>query len=106
MFFDMKIRIPNEHLYMKLLKAIDEAPSIPPCQTTDPEIWYSEKGDVGFNYRVAKEFCGQCPVVNECGKYALEANEMDGIWGGLTPKQRQQMRAARDRTTRRYHWTR
>ncbi len=88
---------------MKLLKAIDEAPTIPPCQTTDPEIWYSEKGDVGFNYRIAKEFCSQCPVIEECAKYAIEANEADGIWGGLGPKQRQQMRAAKERTLRKYH---
>lgn len=88
---------------MKLLKAIDEAPTIPPCQTTDPEIWYSEKGDVGFNYRIAKEFCAQCPVIEECAKYAIEANEADGIWGGLGPKQRQQMRAAKERTLRKYH---
>ena len=102
MFHYMKIRIPNEHLYMKLLKAIDEAPTIPPCQTTDPEIWYSEKGDVGFNYRKAKEFCSQCPVIDQCAKYAIEANEMDGIWGGLAPKERQNMRAAKARVQAKY----
>lgn len=97
MFHYMKIRIPNEHLYMKLLKAIDEAPSIPPCQTTDPELWYSDKNDVGLTYRQAREFCTQCPVMVQCANYAIEAGEADGVWGGLTPRDRMKMRAAKGR---------
>jgi len=93
----MKIRIPNEHLYMKLLAAIDKAPSIPPCQTTDPEIWYSDKEDVGLTYRLAREFCGQCPVMHQCANYAIEAGETDGVWGGLTPRERLKLRAADNR---------
>jgi hypothetical protein len=91
----MKIHIPNEHLYAKLLKAIDEAPSIPPCQVTDPEIWYSEHGETGNGYRVAKKLCGQCPVVMQCAAYAIEADEIEGCWGGLSPRERQKMRSAR-----------
>lgn len=94
MFQLMKIHIPNDALYIKLQKAIDEAPVIPPCQVTDPDLWYPDKDEVGFQYRMAKKLCGQCPVVTMCGQYAITAGEQDGIWGGLTPKERQRMRAA------------
>ena len=88
----MKLEIPVPTLYLKLQKAIEDAPSIPPCQTTDPEIWYVDKGEVGGSYRLAKQLCSQCPVVQECAEYAIRTGEPDGCWGGLTPRERMQMR--------------
>ena len=79
---------------MKLQKAIDEAPAIPPCQVTDPEIWYAEKQEIGNQYRLAKQLCTQCPVVNECATYAIAAPEVEGCWGGLSPRERMAMRKA------------
>lgn len=35
----------------------------------------------------AKSFCSGCPVQRQCLNYALFYNE-DGIWGGLTEKER------------------
>jgi WhiB family redox-sensing transcriptional regulator len=84
----MKIHIPAEHLYMKLQKAIDNAPVIPPCQVTDPEIWYAEKQEIGNQYRLAKKLCQECPVIRQCGEYALVAQEMEGCWGGMSPRER------------------
>jgi hypothetical protein len=81
-----------EQLYLALAKAIEEAPSIPPCQTTDPEVWFADYEDVGNQYRVAKKLCGQCPVKNECLEYALESYEPYGIWGGLSPRERVRIR--------------
>jgi WhiB family redox-sensing transcriptional regulator len=87
----MKIVITQEHLYIKLQKAIDQAPTIPPCQVTDPDVWYAEKDQIGNQYRLAKQMCTQCPVIRECADYAIEAQEMEGCWGGLSPRERMAM---------------
>lgn len=39
-------------------------------------------------YDQAAKLCIGCPVVNQCLQYAIDHREMDGIWGGTTPKQR------------------
>ena len=83
-------------LYIKLQEAIEAAPTIPPCQVTDPEIWFAEKGDWQATY-MAKELCSKCPVKDLCLQYALETNEYSGVWGGVTPRERMRMRAARER---------
>jgi WhiB family redox-sensing transcriptional regulator len=88
----MKISNTPDQLYTKLEKAIKEAPVIPPCQVTDPELWFAEREDNGNHYRIAKKLCQQCPVVNECLEYAIKAGEQDGVWGGLAPRERQQIR--------------
>lgn len=94
MFCRMKISFTPDQLYTKLEKAIAEAPVIPPCQTTDPDIWFAEREEYGNHYRIAKQLCNQCPVINDCLEYALRAGEQEGVWGGLSPRERQRMRTA------------
>jgi len=43
--------------------------------------------------RFAKGVCSTCPVKALCLTYALEAKEESGIWGGLTAKERQDLRS-------------
>ena len=71
-----------------------EAPS---CATIGGDFWFpdnetpfSSSHDAGF----AKSICGGCPHRRECREWGI-ANEAHGIWGGLTPRARQQIR--RDR---------
>ena len=78
--------------YEALAEAIAQAPSIPPCQTSDPEVWYSDITTGVHEYRMAKKLCGVCPVRTECLTYAMKANERFGIWGGLTSTERQALR--------------
>jgi WhiB family redox-sensing transcriptional regulator len=40
----------------------------------------------------AKQVCGQCPVKAECLAYALDSREAYGIWGGLDPDERRDLR--------------
>lgn len=91
-----------QQLYLKLQKEIEEAPIIPPCQTTDPELWFgiptADYESAAFSYKEAKKLCGFCPVQNTCLAYALEANEPEGVWGGLNPHERRKMRWAAERT--------
>lgn len=62
------------------------------CAQTDPELFFPEKGEAP---RDAKRICEKCPVRIECQEYALQNNELFGIWGGLTPRERRRIRAAR-----------
>jgi len=79
--------------YLKLAKAIQDAPYAPPCMVTDPELWFASNEDEHTMPRVAKKFCEECPVRQQCLEYALKVNEQYGVWGGLTAKERQALRA-------------
>lgn len=76
-----------EQLYLTLAEAIRNAEENPPCQETDPEAWFLEQSDVGVSRRV-KALCESCPVVKECGEFAIANHEQFGIWGGMTPRER------------------
>jgi len=39
----------------------------------------------------AKAECRRCPVAAECLNYALRNGEKEGIWGGLTPEERENL---------------
>lgn len=51
----------------------------------------------GENTNKAKAICDTCPVQPECLHHALTQPEKHGIWGGTTPRQRQQIRMAKRR---------
>ncbi len=42
--------------------------------------------------KVATDICGGCEVIDDCLAYALDANEPYGIWGGLTTRERRDLR--------------
>ena len=55
------------------------------CAQVDGDIFFPPKnGSPG----PAKMVCGQCPVIGECRLYALTNRLQDGVWGGLTPRER------------------
>lgn len=43
----------------------------------------------------AKQVCASCPVQAECLEYAIDANEIHGVWGGLGQRDRQRLRRER-----------
>ena len=43
----------------------------------------------------AKAICAACPVIGQCLERAIKVGEPDGVWGGLTPRERD---ATRDRS--------
>lgn len=47
---------------------------------------------------LAKAECHQCPVMAFCASWALEAGEVDGVSGGMTPAEK--AAAIRHRSTR------
>lgn len=64
----------------------------PVCQEIDGELWFPEAGGESYELRQAKKICSECPVQLLCAQYALVADEAYGIWGGLTPNQRDDIR--------------
>lgn len=60
------------------------------CAQTDPEAFYpDEHGSV----EAAKAVCAACPVLAQCGAYALETKQRFGVWGGMSAYERQKIRA-------------
>lgn len=76
------------------------------CIEEDPELWfgphvcsdecdgkrgcYIAKSEEGRFRRiqVAKNICRSCPIVKECGDWALDTRQPFGIWGGMTERDR------------------
>ncbi len=56
-----------------------------PCAEGYAEHWFPE-GSPTDDY--AAKLCAGCPVLQQCGDFALRTGETDGIWGGMTPRQR------------------
>ena len=54
------------------------------CGQTDPDIFSSpDPADI----LAAKQICGRCPVLRDCHAYAA-ANEVNGVCGGLSERER------------------
>jgi WhiB family redox-sensing transcriptional regulator len=43
----------------------------------------------------AKAVCSSCPVIQRCLRWALEAREPYGVWGGLSVDEREALIAKR-----------
>jgi WhiB family redox-sensing transcriptional regulator len=86
----------EDKLYTALGKAIAEAPSIPPCMTSDPDAWFPNM-NTGRSKEIVnvKMLCAQCPVRKQCLAYAMANPDLQGIWGGLGPQERWRLRASR-----------
>lgn len=59
------------------------------CFGKDPEIWFSDERQ---DKRLAISICIECPVQEQCLEYALTHRIPFGIWGAMTPHQRDRFR--------------
>lgn len=71
-----------------------------PCKNY-PDLWFASADDgrpikeVRADTAQAKWLCvNHCPVWKQCQEYALARVEA-GVWGGLTERERREIRAAR-----------
>lgn len=55
----------------------------------DPDVFYPADGSRGTK---ARRICDRCPVRAECLEYALASDEEFGIWGGLDPRERRNLK--------------
>ena len=64
------------------------------CRSADPDLFFpiSQSGPAAMQIRRAKAVCAQCAVRPECLRYALAADPLQGVWGGLSEEERRLMR--------------
>lgn len=64
------------------------------CRTQDPDLFFPA-GTTGHwltQTEAAKAVCRTCPVMNTCLNWAMNQGQQDGIWGGTTKKERENLR--------------
>lgn len=73
-----------------------------PCRNNDPEMWFAESDSKALTAEQleAKRLCDTCPVRLACLEKAFDNHEEWGIWGGLTPKERRDIRPKQKRSQR------
>ncbi|SDP21196.1 Transcription factor WhiB [Streptomyces sp. cf386] len=59
------------------------------CAQTGADFFFPEPGS---SVREAKRICGLCPIRSTCLEYALDNDERFGVWGGLSEKERLELR--------------
>ncbi|MFE9095705.1 WhiB family transcriptional regulator [Streptomyces sp. NPDC007264] len=59
------------------------------CAQTGADFFFPEPGS---SVREAKRICGLCGIRSACLAYALENDERFGVWGGLSEKERMNLR--------------
>ena len=67
------------------------------CRGVDPQIFHPSEEDEAAA-AVAKDICGLCTVREPCLEYAITSREHDGVWGGLTARERRRLIRQRRRT--------
>lgn len=70
------------------------------CAQSDPELWFDladrwKPTPTGEREPIAKSICRRCPVQVECLRHALDDPSLEGIWGGLTTRDRKALRRLR-----------
>ncbi|MEU0691710.1 WhiB family transcriptional regulator [Streptomyces uncialis] len=59
------------------------------CAQTGSEFFFPEPGS---SVREAKRICRMCDMREACLRYALANDERFGVWGGLSEKERLDLR--------------
>ncbi|TLK47403.1 WhiB family transcriptional regulator [Glutamicibacter sp. V16R2B1] len=57
------------------------------CRGADPDMFTAE-GETGPLVDAAKKVCAGCPVAVSCLHWALSRREPEGVWAGMTVKER------------------
>ena len=65
------------------------------CLGVRPSVFFPERGDVAAVTK-AKQICAGCPVRPDCLDTHL--GERDGVWGGMSARERKALRAEREAT--------
>jgi WhiB family transcriptional regulator, redox-sensing transcriptional regulator len=71
------------------------------CAQVDPDLFFElstsryEMKAQAERVSAAKAVCAECPVKAECLELALANDERYGIWGGLTERERREVKRRR-----------
>ena len=68
--------------------------SLSACRGEDPEMFFPSARTVTVFVQLAraKAICAQCPVTDECLRFALTTGQQYGVWGGTSEEERKSMR--------------
>lgn len=64
------------------------------CLDADPEAFFPDRGG---DVSPAKRLCRVCPVRAECLDYAVSTNQLYGVWGGMSERERTRQRRRQNR---------
>ena len=69
------------------------------CLSADPDLFFpiSARGPAEQQIAKAKLICAGCAVRLECLEFAMNHDQLFGIWGGTTPEDRQRERRRKRR---------
>ena len=64
------------------------------CRFADPDLFFpiSQSGPAATQIRRAKAVCAECAVRSDCLRYALAADPVHGVWGGMSEQERRLLR--------------
>ena len=62
------------------------------CRDQPTDLFFPPHGVSHHEVDRARTICQRCTVREDCLAYALDNREVHGIWGGLTERQRRQLR--------------
>ncbi|MFI7389569.1 WhiB family transcriptional regulator [Streptomyces tendae] len=73
------------------------------CRTEDPDLFFpiGTTGPAALQTEQAKAVCRTCPVQEQCLRWALDAGQTIGVWGGTSELERRALKrreAARRRS--------
>uniref|UniRef100_UPI003555DCAD WhiB family transcriptional regulator n=1 Tax=Streptomyces halstedii TaxID=1944 RepID=UPI003555DCAD len=73
------------------------------CRAEDPDLFFpvGETGLGAAQAAEAKRVCFRCPVMDTCLRWAMDQSQQDGIWGGLTARERHTLRRRQAKAARR-----
>jgi WhiB family transcriptional regulator, redox-sensing transcriptional regulator len=67
------------------------------CRGMDPQVFHPPEDDESAE-EAAKAICEICPVREPCLEYAISTREKEGVWGGLTARERRRLIRQRRRS--------
>lgn len=66
------------------------------CRDSDPDLFFPignvSSGPPLMQVEEAKSMCQRCPALGPCRDWAVEADPVEGIWGGTTEAERRAIR--------------
>jgi WhiB family transcriptional regulator, redox-sensing transcriptional regulator len=64
------------------------------CRSADPDLFFpiSQAGPAATQISRAKAVCARCAVQDQCLRYALAADPVHGVWGGMSEEERRLLR--------------
>ncbi|MFZ0060174.1 MAG: WhiB family transcriptional regulator [Acidimicrobiales bacterium] len=65
------------------------------CRGLDPEVFHPLSDEEAED---AKAVCARCPVRQMCLEHAIVHREREGVWGGLTERERRRMLRQRQKS--------